>query len=876
MTGARLAGAIGAAVAAAALALGCGARAVEGSAGDARRRAWEDPPGAIVPAGLAVPLEVRETAGVRRHGELAAGGIPLPAGLGLQGAEGLAVVDGQGRRVPAEMRVLARWPVPDGLGPVQWLWVAFPADVEASARSAYRLVPAAGLGAPEGQPRLRVTEESDRVVVDTGVARFAIAADGSLFAEVGLEGTSPLARGRPLGATVAGREVRRVRPRRLEVVRAGPLRAVVVAEAELDHPAIGGGAVSAWWRYELTAGSPTAVVREAVRWEGMLGCRGCIEHDGKPAGVRLEDVRNELALARPAVRALALAERGSPALEAAAAPGRALVAAVRQVQRGERREPPRFETVAGPARAGGRYADRALLAAATEAGTVAVGIRSLHRYEPQALGLDANGTLAAVVADGPAWLAHHQGMFATVGVAALPGSPDRAALERAVWAPLNRPLRPWPAAEWMARERPVDAVPFGPLPAALRTYDEVVPAVLRATLEAVEREGVDGLMTFGVYPRYWGESRFAELDCGRRDPTPAERWDDTFWCGLWTDYHHTVATSAVWAMRTGEMEWLDELSIPGALRTLHTQTMQCGPDDDWFYCGQAPAGYGGYRSDFNSSHAYFDNLLDYYRLTGDETVVESLRRGAGALSRWSREKGSVVMRAAAQWQAISRFLGTVGEADHERHFRWAVATALEDHYLELERGGERYGFWSRAAAPAGSAEHDSLFATAFYDFENLHDFMRDTRDAPVGRAGVRPSRALVSLARSYVRLAARLEGAEGAIEGPWSRAFAVTFDGPAHGGRLTGVRTKPGEPRLFFTSDKPAVAAFLVYAAQLSDDPELRRAADELVAYSLARAAKRPIPMGKLMGLGLHRLHPAVAALARGTPGSPAAERAAP
>jgi hypothetical protein len=549
---------------------------------------------------------------------------------------------------------------------------------------------------------------------------------------------------------------------------------------------------------------------------------------------------------------------------------------VRQLQRGERRQPPRFEAAAGGSRVTGRYADGALLAAETERGTVAIGIRSLHRYEPQALTLDAEDTLSAVVADGPAWLAHHQGMFATVAVAALPGAVDQGTLERAVWAPLNRPLRPWPAAEWLARERPIDEVPFGPLPPALRAYDEAIPGVLRATLAAVEREGVDGLMTFGVYPRYWGDSRFAELDCGRRDPTPAERWDDTFWCGLWTDYHHTVATSAIWAMRTGEMEWLDELAVPGALRTLHTQTMQCAPEDDWFYCAQAPAGYGGYRTDFNSSHAYFDNLLYYYRLTGDETVVTSLLRGADSLSRWSREKGSVVMRAAAQWQAISRFLGTVGERDHERHFRWGVATAVEEHYLELDRGGERYGFWSRAPKPAGSAEHDSLFATAFYDFENLHDFMRDTADAPIGGTGVKPSRALVSLARSYVRLAGRLEGAEGAIEGPWSRSFALKFEGPRHGGRLTRVQTKPAEPRLFFTSDKPAMAAFLTYAAQLSDDPELRRAAEDLVAYSLARAGKRPIPMGKLMGLGLHRVHPAVAALARDAARAPAPERVAP
>mgnify|MGYP003580085174 CR=1 FL=1 len=45
-----------------------------------------------------------QTAGMRRDGELAAGGIPLPRRLELQSAKGLAVVGGDGRPVPAQIR----------------------------------------------------------------------------------------------------------------------------------------------------------------------------------------------------------------------------------------------------------------------------------------------------------------------------------------------------------------------------------------------------------------------------------------------------------------------------------------------------------------------------------------------------------------------------------------------------------------------------------------------------------------------------------------------------------------------------------------------------------------------------------------------------
>jgi hypothetical protein len=76
----------------------------------------------------------------------------------------------------------------------------------------------------------------------------------------------------------------------------------------------------------------------------------------------------------------------------------------------------------------------------------------------------------------------------------------------------------------------------------------------------------------------------------------------------WSDYHNAAYVADARAMRTGEVQWLDELARPAALRQIYTQIDQCAPHDPYFHCGMAPAGYGGYRENFNSSHAYFDNL----------------------------------------------------------------------------------------------------------------------------------------------------------------------------------------------------------------------------------------------------------------------------
>src|SRR5207244_3539044 len=122
----------------------------------------------------------------------------------------------------------------------------------------------------------------------------------------------------------------------------------------------------------------------------------------------------------------------------------------------------------------------------------------------------------------------------------------------------------------------VEEFPVGALPAGAASYDSLVSSVLTKTLQDIDAKGLPGLMTFGLYPRFWDSAIYAdELDCDpTTEPTPSETWDNTYWCAAWTDYHSTLATAPTWAMRSGEVDWLDELAFPGALRMLHTQIIQ--------------------------------------------------------------------------------------------------------------------------------------------------------------------------------------------------------------------------------------------------------------------------------------------------------------
>ena len=862
-----------------------------------------------------IGLTVRETAGVARAGEVLRSGVPLPRSLGVRDPRRLAVMGPEGKPVPAEFHVLARWNAgkDDAAAPIQWLLVVFPATVAAHASAVYTLVTdgAAGPNPPPAAP-LRLARQGRQVVVDTGAAVFKLGGGaGALFDEVDLAGAGGrrLATAGGMALRAGGAEGGHSGVRGVRIESAGPLSAVVVIDGAYDLPAVGHGGFGSRRRYVFTAGSPTAVVRHAVAWEGDLECTGCLKtKDGRPNGILVERARDALALALggppAALEVSAVGAFKEPALESAAtaAQGGGDLAWVHQRLRDRRTAPLRFEIAAGGQRREGSRADGGMLAVAGPAGAVAVAISHMHRYEPQSLRLLADGRLAVDLVDGKAWLANHQGMFATLAVTALPGAAKRADLDRLLWAPLNRPLRAWPDAAWFTASEAVDEVPAGRLPKRLAAYDELISQTLEKTVAGIDAEGIAGLMTFGVYPRYWGEKGSpGEIDC-KDDPTPGEDWDTPFWCGTWTDYHNTVETAAVWAMRSGEVSWLDELAVPGALRTLHTQIMQCGPEEKWFYCGQAPTGYGAYRADFNSSHAYFENLFLYYWLTGDSTVVDVVRRGGDSMRRLlcpsrgpapvtaphgpdgpacaathppDNDSSAFTGRVPSQWLAAFRFLGLASDdPSFLEDYRSGLARAVTQHYVELRRGGKSYGFLGeKVVRGPGVYEAGPAWTNGFYDAENLYRLQRDTGDTPVGEPPLPPSRVLAALARTVAELGPGPgRSADADPDAPWPRLLAVTWSGPRIGGTFTTVESKDRE---LYNPEKFGIVALLVRAGRQSGDPGLVKAGDEMVRLILRRArggdprgenGGEVLPLCKIQGQTLTRLHAAVALEAMGNP----------
>ncbi|HWN43617.1 MAG TPA: fibronectin type III domain-containing protein [Thermoanaerobaculia bacterium] len=843
-----------------------------------------------VPVPSQLILTVRETAAVARSGEVIRSGVPIPRSLNLRSTGTLAVVDAAGKAVPADFQITARWnaPLTNTVAPIQWLLVTFPASVAANGSATFRVVTDGSVANPAPVRPLRLTQAGDLITVDTGAAVFRFGADpGALFDEVLLDNGTRLIGGSDMTIRSSGGSAGHSTRRKVRIEHSGPLAAVVVVHGAYDLAPVGNGQIGSTRRYVFTAGSPTAVVRHVAQWEGNLnpGCNGCTKTKaGTPNGVRLEQIRNTLAVSLGGTSAAVTAVGDFDAAAVTGNVGAGQTAEVRQLLRSSRTAPHGFRVGVAAASSSGSEADGGVLSASGPSGAVAIGLSRMHRYEPQALRRLSDGSLAVDIADGSVWLAHHQGLFAELAVSALPPNPTRSQLDRVVWAPLNRPLRAWPSAAWFAASDAVDEVPVGALPAALASYDTVVPSVLERTLVQTDVLGLSGLTTFGLFPRYWGHDKSpGEIDCGTsNDPTPSEAWDNKFWCATWTDYHSTSSTAPIWAMRSGEVEWLDEIAVPAALRQLHTQVMRCGPGEKWFYCGQSPAGYGGYRSDFNSSHAYFETLYLYYWLSGDSTVVETLRRGGDNMRRMQcdtrgpkpvvepltgpggpacdADRVSTVSgftgRVPSQWINAFRFLGLASEdGSFLEDFRSGLARAVTQHYTEARRNGVSYGFLGDRSVTAGTYIAGPVWTQGFYDSNNLFRLLRDSNDAPLGNPALAPSRVLTAVARTLDDLEPTIIG-DGTLSGAWPRNIEYSYSGARIGGTLVGVA--PND-RTLYMPEKVNVMALFLRMGEMSGNAALRAKGEEMTLIALAAAGGEGVPLGKLQGQYMTRLHAAVA-----------------
>ena len=120
-----------------------------------------------MPESVAVGLQVVESAGIARRNWPVTRGVPLPRGA-VSDPSLLGVKDAHDRPVPAQFRVLSRWPDRS----LKWVLTDFQADVPPGGESTYTVCQC-GIGAGP-HDEVRVHEDNERLVVSTGPLRFTV------------------------------------------------------------------------------------------------------------------------------------------------------------------------------------------------------------------------------------------------------------------------------------------------------------------------------------------------------------------------------------------------------------------------------------------------------------------------------------------------------------------------------------------------------------------------------------------------------------------------------------------------------------------------------------------------------------------------------
>ena len=479
--------------------------------------AWPPP----VPA--EITLELRNTAATARVDELAIGGVPLPRTLNLRTLQGLAVIDAQGNAVPAGFRVLARWHAArDDVGaPIQWLQVRLLVDVPAIGSARYRLRTDGGMANPAPAQPLTLSQIGAQWQIDTGVARFVLGASPArLFDRIEAPVGNLLVDTSSLSANVDGQSSTGFASiRSIVVEHADPLGAVLRLEGSFSHPAVGGGLISGGRRLQFAAGSSAVSVREWIDWEGDRCGLGTLSCESAPNARELQRWRIALAPTLDGTRTLALqTQAGQPAVATGAIGS---VAELRQLRRSQRLQPQQYTlTLPGqPAQQGARADAGALLLSGNQ-GRVGIALAQMADFEPQALRLLADGSIAADLADDGVWLGARQGTYAEYRLGAWPLATGVAAALGELRRGLDQPLWVLAAPEWIAAAQATEEFPVGTLAPALASYDNLLDDLIARTQTLRRERGLEGLQTFGLFPREWGNPIGAdEIDCGD-DPTP--------------------------------------------------------------------------------------------------------------------------------------------------------------------------------------------------------------------------------------------------------------------------------------------------------------------------------------------------------------------
>ena len=798
-----------------------------------------------------IPLSVKEQEGITRSNEMVHNGIPIAKAEAIKSTTGLIVTNSTGVQVPATFEVLSRWNGdPDDTDKeVQWLLVSFPANVGANQTEIYYLKN----GTPESvSVPITISQDASAITVDTGDTDFTISKTSlTIFDSISLNGTALLSGGGNATSTINGQSTANANaPILVEIERSNGNYACVKVEGKYASTPIGTSDAEPLYyriRYEFYAGSPTAIITHKFWWAGS---------SGDADKIIVDSVINSL----PNMSGLLTAEVYADSTTYRTGPLSTGSAKVEQKRKTLFADSSSAVVTHGGNTSSTTFATRPMLLAKNANGTVAVCMDHMHRFEPQALEVTSGGSIkVSPMAEGQ-YLAMNQGTWARFSVSALPAEATYSDTLSSNFAPLNSRLFAFPSASYVNMTKALGDIPVPSNGSVSQTFVDKIDDVAEYSVSFMETNKWQGLMTWGSMTRYANELG------------SATSWDKILSGAALTDYHNTFSNYIFNYIYTGDAKWIYDIAFNAARRMLDTQIIQ--PDDETSnaYMGWAPRGYNNYRSDNNSSHSYFENLYNYYYLTGDKEVIDIISIAGATFRVWyTRSSGSLVApsvypvdfidyssRVGGQVASVFNFLGHVLDSSYLEDFKSFFDHLATAETVFLTNGdGKEYGFVSGKEPLDGSIAAEQIWMTSIYVTPHLHTLYRERGDALLGSDGITISRFLRAIVNSNREYFAKTPG-DGTWGGMWGNSLNVNYSGSRVGGMITGISLGSGSDLYVYGSGKGPIATETLKVGRLLNDADMiqfgKIGIDYVMSISDFTDAQAK-PFAKESGIFFTRLH---------------------
>jgi len=852
------------------------------------------------PSQIITPLVIKETLGIDRVNEMVCNGIPIARSDNIKEMSGLCIEDQDRNKIPACFEVLSRWKggKDDTTCPIQWLLVNFPASVPANQQRVYYLTSGKSM---QPETKVSVTETEQAFQVSTGVSSFVIPKDRlGLFSEISLSDSGTiLSSSNNLGShsQIQGQAPAFAAPPTEAIIkRQNDHYLVIKLSGDYTNEPVGTASakpLSYKIRYEFFAGSPTAVIYHKFYWSGSNGGY----YNGDPITV------NQVSLNLPPMSTYDATDvYANPSTFFTGKLVSTEEASVYQQKRKIFTDPHAAVIKHGSQQTTIPMVSRPMIINRSPKGDIAVTIDHMHYFEPQSIQSKADGNIQINVMASSQYFADYQGTWARTGICALPaGSSYETALSKN-FAPLNNRLFAFPPNDYCVKSDVFLEIPFTPdkqSPPELQDYYHELTAVTRTTREFLIKEKFQGLMTWGSLVRYASLNGYSEIG------TDQPGWDKIYSNGTLTDYHGAWKNVMHQFLMEGNPDILYDLSFMGARRMLHTQIFQ--PDDpenpSSNYMGWAPTGYQQYRSDFNSSHSYFDNLILYYYMTGDMEVIDLLKLAGKAKQKiytrdpgidWQYESLNDPLNGGAAWvgyvdrvgmqsASIFHFLGHVYDPayldDFKHMFNHAFSQSLA---LLKDNTGNEYTFLSNEKNIESGFTTAQHWMVSLYFMQNLYLLYEEWGDIMPGPDNVSISRVFSGLANTYMKYVSRddirefcfgqsgcSKDADGSWTGSWNNRDEVYFDGNRIGGNLISLEDVDGnsDACLWSTGKSPIITQIL-RAGKMTNNAEQTNFGRDGISYMAQDIKSIGVnkPWNKETAMYFIRLHHAMAYLSEPAP----------